>query len=127
MRQLALVVVVSACGVPDFSGTWRGTVTADYVCNGQSQSNATGIEWLITQEGSTLSITPDGGSCGALAADIGSTGAEIRSKTCPAGSLESGTITLETATRLKISTRDSLVGKTTTCVGGIAGELERAP
>jgi hypothetical protein len=80
---VAAVVLVTACG-PAWEGTYNGTFSWTETCSdGINTSEATPVEWKLTENGGVLTISPLTGTCGSFTADIDGANATLRAKSCP--------------------------------------------
>lgn len=77
------VVALAGCG-PDFSGSYAGGLTRSTLCSdGTGGMDTRNAEWSVADVGDELHITPIGGNCGTMLADISGSTAAVRVTTCP--------------------------------------------
>lgn len=88
MMLVAVVLMMSACGGPAWTGTYTGTARELFVCQSSvADGRETSITWAIHQTATALTINATGGNCNPLSAVIDSQApdtAKVSRKTCPA-------------------------------------------
>lgn len=125
MRQFLVVcLLLVGCG-PNFTGVWTGPSTLTGRCGTQTNSSSGSVTWALIENGPTLSITPEGGTCGSFTADMAGNIATLRHKICPGGDITSaftgGTLTLGANDLLSLDI-DASAGA---CVSNLKGQLSR--
>jgi hypothetical protein len=136
MRKLVGVLLLAACGGgPSFAGTWFGQLSHSGACSDHSGGFGTlDVRWVIKEAGSTLTITPEGGACGDLTADLNGCVATLEEKVCPPLSsgastgFSAGTFSLNGAGLLFVSLEQTgLAVNGDPCVDHAEGSLQREP
>lgn len=130
MRALVVAAVaLCGCGGPAFDGIWRGTISLSYACtNGSTVMGNSDVQWDIEQAGPEARVTVAGDPCAPFVADVSGNTAAVRAKICGGGTtLESGSLTLESPSSMRLSLKG---GSTTSsgapCSGITTGTLARA-
>ena len=85
MRYLFPLVLTLACGGPDFTGTYKGSITTSGNCADTAswpilESSAT--TWTVVETSDIVTIATSG-TCGNFVADATGSTAKLRKKSCP--------------------------------------------
>lgn len=128
---MAILVMLAACGGgASFQGRWSGQMALGSSCtDGVSTSDSKALTWIIMQEGATLYVTPEGGTCDSFTADVAGYIATLKPKECPltgdwvAASVDSGKLTLDRPGKLLVSIRQFHATASVNCSSTIAGTM----
>lgn len=130
-----MLLALAACGggfTPSFAGSWIGALKTTGKCTDGSSTNGTrDVRWVLGVEQSTITVAPEGGTCGSLLADIvGTTNANVRHKSCPPSggftfNFTGGTLIVTDADKLAVSVSQAGGNAAVQCDATTSGLLGR--